>query len=116
MPSELAYFTIPVADMRRGRAFWGELFGWEFAPDANDRYAHVANTRLPGGLNAPGEGSSPNVWFRVADIQAAVKRVVELGGEAEKPAQSPSGWSCACRDDQGTRFNLWQPAPGYAGD
>ena len=112
MSADLGYFTIPVADVVRGKAFYGGLFGWQFAPDATDRYAHVTNTTPPGGLNA-GQGSSPQVWFRVAYIQAAVARVRELGGQADEPQESPSGWSTACRDDQSTHFNLWQPAPGY---
>ena len=53
------------------------------------------------------------MWFKVSDIRAAVARVRDLGGHADQPQESPSGWSAACRDDQGTLFNLWQPAPGY---
>lgn len=112
MSGELGYFTIPVADMERGRAFYGMLFGWQFAPDANDAYAHVANTTPPGGLHCA-EGSTPQVWFRVGDIKAAVEQVRALGGQADEPQESPSGWSTSCRDDQGTHFNLWQAAPGY---
>lgn len=112
MSGELGYFTIPVPDMKRGLAFYGGLFGWEFAADATDAYAHVNNTTPPGGLHTA-EGSSPQVWFRIQSIQAAVARVRELGGHADEPQESPSGWSTACRDDQGIQFNLWQPAPGY---
>jgi predicted enzyme related to lactoylglutathione lyase len=112
MSAELGYFTVPITDMKRGRAFYGALFGWEFAPDADDRYSHVGNIKLPGGLYAGGEGSSPQVWFKVTDIQSAVAKVRELGGHAEEPQQSATGWSTACRDDQGTHFNIWQPAPG----
>lgn len=112
MSGELGYFTIPVADMKRARAFYGGLFGWQFAPDATNAYAHVANTSPPGGLHRS-EGSAPQVWFRVDDIQSAVTRVRELGGHADAPQESPSGWSTACRDDQGTQFNLWQAAPGF---
>jgi predicted enzyme related to lactoylglutathione lyase len=109
MAGELGYFVIPVGDMTRGRAFWGGLFGWQFEP--GDRYAHVNNTHPPGGLNAQ-TGTSPEVWFKVADIKVAVVRVRELGGQADEPKKSDSGWSTACRDDQGTQFNIWEPAPG----
>ena len=110
MTAELGYFTIPVADMERGKAFYDGLFGWQFEP--GEGYAHIGNTTLPGGLHAGGEGPSPKVWFRVDDINAAVARVRALGGEAADPAQSDSGWHTDCRDDQGIRFSLWQPAPG----
>ena len=112
MAGDLGYFTVPVADVKKARAFYGRLLGWEFAPDADDRYAHVSNTTPPGGLHSA-EERSPKVWFRVADIQAAVAQVRALGGHADDPQESPSGWSTACRDDQGTHFNLWQPAQGF---
>lgn len=110
MAGELGYFVIPVGNVERGKAFYGRLFGWQFEP--GETYAHVKNTDPPGGLNQE-QGAHPRVWFRVDDIQAAVARVRELGGEAANPQRSDSGWSSDCRDDQGTYFSLWQPAPGF---
>jgi predicted enzyme related to lactoylglutathione lyase len=112
MSGDLGYFTVPVADVARARAFYGRVLGWQFAPDADDRYAHVTNTTPVGGLHRD-DGRSPQVWFKVADIRAAVAQVRELGGHADEPRESPTGWSTACRDDQGTQFNLWQPAAGF---
>ena len=109
--SHLGYFTMPVADLTKGQRFYGALFGWTFEP--GDQYAHVGNTTPPGGLVRDAAESSAKVWFRVTDVRAAVARVRELGGSADEPRESPSGWSADCRDDQGTRFSLWQPAPGY---
>ena len=113
MSTELGYFCIPTRDIQRGRTFYGGLFGWKFADDATDAYAHISSTLLPGGLATGMDASVPQVWFRVEDVRTAVARVRVLGGHAEEPKESPSGWSSACRDDQGTQFNLWQPAPGY---
>ena len=111
MTGELGYFALPVADLAKGRTFYGGLFGWQFAP--GERYAHIENTKPPGGLTQVA-GDTVQVWFTVADIRAAIARVRQLGGHADEPQQSDSGWNADCRDDQGTRFNLWQPAPGYA--
>lgn len=111
MAGDLGSFTIPVADAQCARAFYSGLLGWQCEPQANGY--HITKTTPPGGSHA-GEGPSPQVWFRVDDIQAALARVRELGGRADDPQESPSGWGAACRDDQGTRFNLWQPAPSYA--
>ena len=116
---DLGYFTIPVRDIARGRTFYGGLFGWKFeSAKATDPYAHIGNTTPPGGLHvndapSPQSPPSPKVWFKVEDIKAAAAKVRELGGHAEEPQQSDSGWNCDCRDDQGIMFNLWQPAPGY---
>jgi predicted enzyme related to lactoylglutathione lyase len=107
--ADLGYFTIPVADLERGKAFYAAVFGWQF--EAGESYAHVPNTTPPGGLHVD-DAAHPKVWFRVPDIHAAVARVRERGGEATEPEVSDSGLSADCRDDQGTHFSLWQPAPG----
>ena len=110
---DLGYFTIPVRDIARGRTFYGGLFGWKFEfKNPTDPYAHIGNTTPGGGLHV-NDAPSPQVWFKVEDIKAAVAKVRELGGHAEEPQKSDSGWSCGCRDDQGGSFNLWQPAPGF---
>lgn len=111
---DLGYFTLGVPDTERGKAFYGALFGWRFEPDdvqPDAVYAHVANVSPPGGIFSGHEGLVG--YFRVADIQAAVATVRDLGGSAEEPSQSPSGWSAACRDDQDQPLHLWQPAEGY---
>jgi predicted enzyme related to lactoylglutathione lyase len=51
------------------------------------------------------------VYFRVDDIEAAVRRVRELGGEADDPGPAETGGRFAsCRDDQGLAFGLHQLA------
>lgn len=49
------------------------------------------------------------MYFCVADIEAAVRTVRELGGTAEDPRPEPGfGRSTACTDDQGVQFGLHQ--------
>lgn len=107
MPDELGYFTLMVKDVARARAFYSSLFGWVF----EDR--HVSNTKLPLGI-ASGEPADVRfVYFRVADIERSLRRLGELGGAVLERGEAPSGKNAVCRDDQGTVFSLWQPAPGY---
>jgi uncharacterized protein len=113
MPTELGYFTIPVTNIARAKTFYGGLFDWRFAADADERYAHVENTTVPLGLVAQEAGSLVNLYFRVDDMQATLARVRALGGQAEEPQASPSGLGAVCRDDGGTAFSVWQPAAGY---
>ena len=108
-PGDLVYFVVPVADADRGRAFYGELFGWDFSPGNVPGGFNVTNTTPPGGLHGGGEGRAPQVWFGVEDIEAACAKVRELGGEAGEPEKIASGWMASCTDDQGTSFNLWAP-------
>jgi predicted enzyme related to lactoylglutathione lyase len=53
------------------------------------------------------------LYFKVTDIKAAVAKLGAFGGSAGDVSQSPSGLSAICKDDQGTAFSLWQPAPGF---
>jgi predicted enzyme related to lactoylglutathione lyase len=61
-------------------------------------------------------GAAPYVFFRVDDIERALERVRELGGEVEEmdiegdeEAQAWFGRFKLCRDDQGSQFGLHQP-------
>jgi uncharacterized protein len=108
---DLVYFTVPVPDAERGKAFYRRLLGWEFAPGNVPGGFQITNVSPPGGIHGGGEGSSPLVWFQVDDLDAALEHVRELGGEAGEAEEIPSGRMAACRDDQGTSFNLWTAHP-----
>ena len=112
MAGELNYFYIPVDDPERARAFYGAVLGWEFEPRPKADGFHITNTAPPGGLVTGREGSTPHAYFRVDDIQAAVARVRELGGQAADPVEFSEGASSECSDDQGISFGLFQPALG----
>jgi predicted enzyme related to lactoylglutathione lyase len=103
----------------RSAAFYGALFNWRSAearPSSHGGghlYRHVENTSVPFGFHDEMSDASPHLYFRVADLQAAVDRVRELGGEVLEVEQHESGGTARCRDDQGVAFELWQAAPGY---
>jgi predicted enzyme related to lactoylglutathione lyase len=113
MPVELGYLTIPVPSVPRARAFFEALFGWSFDLGDDVKSAHVGNTKLPLGLSTGGPTDYAGLYFKVSDLQAMSRTLVALGGDAGAVTESPSGLSAVCRDDQGTIFSLWQPAPGY---
>lgn len=109
-PGTLRYWTMPVRDLAGTKAFYGGVFGWQFE-EQGDTYAHVRDSNPACGLMI-GDGKAPEVWFKTLDIQTSVAKARSLGGSAEEPSESASGWSGSCKDDQGIRFNLWQPAAG----
>jgi uncharacterized glyoxalase superfamily protein PhnB len=113
-PVEPGYLTIHTADLARSSAFFGALFDWEVQPGDLPGGGHVANTNFPLGF-APAEPDdrATMLYFRVDDIEAYAAKVVELGGRADASAEYPSGGNAECVDDQGYRFQLWKPAPGY---
>ena len=80
---------------------------------AGEGHGHVANTKLPMGFAPPGDAGPVAVFFRVDDIERYAAKVVELGGRVLSRATYASGANATCVDDQGMRFELFQPAPGY---
>jgi predicted enzyme related to lactoylglutathione lyase len=108
MASQLVWFELPVSDVDRAKTFFGDLLGWELEGWGDQPYYTVKDAS-PGGALLPGDGR-PVVYFASDDLDGAVEKVRALGGEAEEIQQVPGvGRMCACRDDQGTRFSLYQP-------
>lgn len=108
---DLYYFNIPVADPARAWSFFNAVLGW------NVHDGHIANiTAPPGSIGNyyTVDSGGIRMWFVVEDIHASVAKVRELGGTAEEPSYSESGWSAECRDDQGTLFCLSVPSDAYS--
>lgn len=112
-PVEPGYLTLHTADLSRARAFFGALFDWQVDEGSQEGGGHVANTRFPLGFGAPAADRSTTVFFRVDAIEPYADRVEELGGRVLLRTDLPSGGNAECVDDQGYRFDLWQPAPGF---
>jgi hypothetical protein len=105
------HVELPARDSARAKEFYGSLFGWEFQSYGEADYHMIDFDKQIGAAIYGSEGgeTSPKVYFSVSDIDAAVARVRELGGEAEEKAPVPGmGWFAACKDDGGTSFSLWQ--------
>jgi predicted enzyme related to lactoylglutathione lyase len=108
MAGDLVYFWITVPDGEAAKRFYGELLGWQFGPGSNAGGSQITNTTPHGGISGAAESAShPQVVFQVDDLEAAMERVRELGGETGEPRPGGEGSSVECRDDQGTSFNLW---------
>ena len=115
-PVEPGYITMRTGDLGRARTFFGALFDWQVEAGAQEGGGHIANTRFPMGFfeaEGPTEGGPVSLYFRVDDIEAYAPRIEELGGRVLSRAQYASGGNAECVDDQGFRFDLFQPAPGY---
>jgi uncharacterized protein len=119
MAGELSFFELGVEDPARGRAFYEALFGWRFESVPSGHGFAITAPNVPGGMHGGDAGASPYVFFRVDDIDAAIERVRELGGEVEEiedvegdeESSARFGRFKLCRDDQGSSFGLHQP-PG----
>jgi predicted enzyme related to lactoylglutathione lyase len=116
MSGELAFFELGVADTERGRAFYEGLFGWGFETGPSGNGFVITTPNVPGGMHGGDAGAAPYLFFRVDDIDAALDRVREFGGQVEETNVEGDDASVArfgrfrlCRDDQGSPFGLHQP-------
>jgi predicted enzyme related to lactoylglutathione lyase len=104
-----SHFELGVPDARRAKAFYGELLGWSFTTTQGEN-AWIETGGVRGGLHGDDEDARIVLYFSVADIDAAVRRVRELGGEARDPGPAGMGGRfTSCRDDQGVAFGLHEP-------
>ena len=113
MGGEPSHFELGVPDARRAKSFYGRLFDWEFTPTTGDN-AWIETRGVRGGLHGDDDASNIEVYFAVDDLDAAVARVRELGGDAPdpEPEHGHGGRFVRCRDDQGVTFGLHEPQRG----
>jgi len=112
MAGRVVHIEIPSDETAKGREFWAGLFGWEFNDVPGPFEYHMTNVEGQHGVAItnmePGK-RGPRVYFDVADINAGVARVEELGGKAGQPGPVPGmGWFAVCTDPEGNDFGLWQ--------
>lgn len=90
VPGALTWNDLLTPDVEASAAFYRELFGWEIE-------------------EIPGAGGHPawNLYFAVADTEAAMARAAELGGQVVMgPMDVPSGRLAIIRDPQNAVFSV----------
>ena len=101
-------------DADTAKAFYSAVLGWEYYGD--EHYIHISNRgRNNGGMMQMDEnfGQMPPMWmpyFHVTDIDAAMKRVEELGGRVvtQKMEALDSAWFTVIEDPAGAVFYIIQ--------
>ncbi len=116
MAGQLSYFEFGVPDVAVASHFYAELFGWkvqaqEHGGSIDTGEAGPGVPAVPGGFHRDPGPPQHYLYFTVDDIDAAMKRVLELGGEVEpmRPPTEEWGAFVECRDNQGLAFGLHVP-------
>ena len=116
MNGAISFFELGVPDAGKGRAFYEGLFGWHFETGPSGNGWVIRTPGVPGGMHPNDAGGGPYVFFAVEDMDAAIARVRELGGEVDDRELGDTDESVQrfgrfklCRDDQGSSFGLHQP-------
>jgi predicted enzyme related to lactoylglutathione lyase len=105
MPIDLIEF--PADDLKRAQRFWEGLLGVSLdsrtASEGTGVQSHGDGPAFGLHSRGPGPGDRFSLpYFRVADMGAALERVVELGGDVVHPGER---WAI-CRDSEGSPFGL----------
>ena len=113
LPGVLTLVEFPADDPERARRFWEGLLGVRFEErgegEGRGRQTRSGGAELGVHTRGPGPGDRVSLpYFEVAELGAALARVVELGGEVIHPGER---WAI-CRDSEGSPFGL---ALGRAG-
>jgi uncharacterized glyoxalase superfamily protein PhnB len=106
---DVGYQSVLVEDVERTKAFFGQVLGWTYTPGNSPGGWQVEGVAPMTGLAGGADGPEVQLCFRVDDVASAVERVRAAGGTAAQPDSRPYGSLAECQDDQGMRFQLWQP-------
>jgi predicted enzyme related to lactoylglutathione lyase len=118
------YFEIPVNDLERAMKFYSHVFGCGFSKDVihgNEMAFFPFNegSGITGAL-AKGDIYKPStsgtlIYLATADIEDALRRIVEKGGEILFPkTEVPNyGWVAEFKDSEGNRIALFNKKISY---
>ena len=103
------YVEFPALDTGKIKAFYGQVFGWEFE-DYGPEYTSFKDGRMAGGFTlgpvAPGAG--PLVVIYVDDLPSTEKQIKEAGGKITKSIFSfPGGSRFHFADPDGNELAAW---------
>jgi predicted enzyme related to lactoylglutathione lyase len=105
--SKVVWFEVPAQDTARAKSFYGELLGWSFQP--YDEQDYHTTYEAGGAVYGAPDKRGIVTFFGVGEIDAAIARVRELGGEASDKQEIPNiGFYSNCVDTEGNAFGLYQ--------
>jgi predicted enzyme related to lactoylglutathione lyase len=110
------HIEIPAASVDAAKRFYGGMFGWKFTdlPEMKYTLYNAGEGEIAGGFFNPPEGTPRMItnYITVSDLEAAAKKVPELGGRVctERMEVPGMGWFRIVNDPEGNSVGLWQPA------
>jgi predicted enzyme related to lactoylglutathione lyase len=118
-PGSLSWNEHMSRDFEESKAFYQAVFGYDYQDMSGDGFKYamlMVDGREVGGIGEYPEGTPeqvPAAWatyFQVADTDAAVAKVTELGGNVVQPVRdSPYGRIGVVADNHGAAFSLVTP-------
>jgi predicted enzyme related to lactoylglutathione lyase len=118
MPAPVVHFELGVRDTEKAKAFYGPLFGWEFAAYGSAAMLTnigkmVGTEGIGGHINSLGHPPHTYcvVYAQVDDLNATIEQAKKLGGKplvppTEVPGLGQFAW---IQDPEGNTVGLWKP-------
>jgi uncharacterized protein len=115
--NKVVHFEIPADDIARAKIFYGETFGWELedVPDIAYTVAKTAPINEPGAINGgivkrTDISKRPVLYVSVSDVDEALRKVEENGGEIAFPKKDVPGMGAYAQiaDSEGNIIGLWE--------
>ena len=107
-----AWFELHTGDYAAAVSFYRDVFGWDThvvgdSPEFRYTTLGEGEGQLAGIMEDESEPSGWNVYFEVADTDAALEQVEALGGRVLRPAEdTPYGRLARAADPTGAAFRL----------
>jgi predicted enzyme related to lactoylglutathione lyase len=120
IPGKFVWIDLIAKDVDVATNFYGELFGWTF--DGGDGYTRILQDGIPiAGVVPARVPDRPSEWvgnLSVADVDAGVAKVQQLGGSLDRgPIDAPNrGRIALVRDPEGARMLLIKANGGDPSD
>ena len=112
MAARVVHVEFPAQNADGEQSFCEGLFGWQFSqpmPERDYRMSDLGEGQGAAIYPSDSGATGLKVYFGVDDMDAAIAKVQELGGQAEDKAPVPGmGWFAGCKDPDGNAFSLWQ--------
>jgi hypothetical protein len=105
------YIEFPMRKNAETKAFYGQVFGWEFT-DWGETYISFAGAGIDGGFNGEAEIeiAVPGVLIVLyaKDLEGILKTIKNAGGEIKKPIfEFPGGRRFHFKDPNGNELAIW---------
>lgn len=112
----ILHVEIPSSDQKETRAFYADLFGWDFQTDEQMNYTTFDTGNLKGGLADVNDAIKPGgtvLYIDSRDVTADLEKIESLGGKTVIPkTEIPTiGWFAIFTDPSGNLMGLLQSLP-----
>ena len=113
---EIVHIEIPAKDRESLAKFYGAMFGWKITNLPQIQYAMFDSGSVTGGFPSIDrkiyKGDDVVIYVSSEDIDADLKRAIELGATKVLGKSEIAGWGqyAIFREPAGSRIALWKSA------